>query len=379
MRLIKGLQIALILILFFSCRKPYNPEVTTVNSNVLVVEGMINVGTDSTILKLSRTQPIGDKIKNKPEVGAIVTVESDANEKFILSEKTQGRYVSPGLNLPKTKKYRLSIKTARGVTYLSDFVEVKVTLPIDSINFEAKPDGVQIYVNTHDNSNNSRYYKWDYVETWEFYSAFYSNLIWQNGAVRQRDMINNNISKCWLSNSNQPITIASSAKLEKDVIYNSPLTFIKSDSEKIGNKYSILVKQYALTKEAYEFWENLKKNTESLGSVFDPQPSQISGNIRNVANPGEPVIGYISAGTYAEKRIFITKSQLPPWRVPYPPYCTSPDTIRPSQYKAKFEFGDNIPLEEREIEGWGLVILSSVPACVDCTLRGSNKQPVFWQ
>jgi hypothetical protein len=379
MRLIKGLQIALLLMLFFSCRKPYNPEVTTVNSNVLVVEGMINVGTDSTIFKLSRTQPIGDQTKNKPEVGAVVTVESDANEKFVLSEKTQGRYVSPGLNLPKTKKYRLSIKTARGVTYLSDFVEVKVTLPIDSVNFEAKPDGLQIYVNTHDNSNNSKYYKWDYVETWEFYSPFYSNLIWENGGIKQRDMINNNITRCWQNNSIQPITIASSAKLEKDVIYNSPLTFIKSDSEKIGNKYSILVKQYALTKEAYEFWENLKKNTESLGSVFDPQPSQISGNIRNVANAGEPVIGYISAGTYAEKRIFIRKSQLPPWPVPYPPYCLAPDTIRPADYKVTFEFGHNIPLEETQIEGWGLVILSGVPACVDCTLRGSNKQPAFWQ
>jgi len=377
MRLIKGLQIALLLMLFFSCRKPYNPEVTTLNSNVLVVEGMINVGTDSTIFKLSRTQPIGDKTKNTPEVGAVVTVESDANEKFILSEKTQGKYVSPGLNLPKTKKYRLSIKTARGITYLSDFVEVKVTPPMDSVNFEVKPDGLQIYVNTHDNSNNSRYYKWDYIETWEFISAFYSSLIWQNGAVRQRDMINNNITRCWLSNSNQPITIASSAKLEKDLISNSPLTFIKANSEKLGYKYSILVKQYALTKEAYEFWENLKKNTESLGSVFDPQPSQISGNIRNVANAAEPVIGYISAGTYAEKRIFITKSQLPPWRVPNP--CISPDTVFFDKYKEQFEFGNNIPLEEVVIEGQGPAILSGTRSCTDCTLRGTNKQPTFWQ
>lgn len=374
MRLLKGLQIVLLVMLFFSCRKPYSPQVTTVNSNILVVDGMINAGTDSTIIKLSRTQPIGDKTKNKPEIGAVVTVESNSNDKYVLLEKTQGRYVSPGLNLVKSKKYRLSIKTAKGVNYLSDYVEVKITPPMDSLNYQATEAGVQLYVNTHDDTNNSRYYKWDYNETWEIYAAFSSSLIWQNGRIRPRDMINNNITKCWNNDNDHPISLASTAKLEKDLIFNKPITFIKSDSERISSKYSILVRQYALTKEAYEFWENLKKNTESLGSIFDPQPSQISGNIYNVANSNEPVIGYISAGTYSEKRLFISRRELPTWRYIPPFNCFVPDTIRAADYQAAFEYGANTPLEEY---GTGAV-LSSPRSCADCTIRGSNKKPDFW-
>lgn len=379
MRLKKGLQIALLVMLFFSCTKPYNPEVTTINSNVLVVEGFINIGSDSTIIKLSRTQLISDKTKNKAEVGAVVTVESDANDKYVLPEKGQGKYVSAGLNLSKNKKYRLSIKTVKGVNYLSDYVEAKIAPPVDSLNYKVMQDGVQLYVNTHDNSNNSKYYKWEYTETWEFYSAFYSFLIWQDGAIKQRDMVNNNIYRCWASNSNQPISLASSAKLEKDVIFNKPLAFVKSNSEKISAKYSILVKQYVLTKDAYEFWENLKKNTESLGSIFDPQPSQISGNIHNVANVNEPVIGYVSAGTYNEKRIFISRDQLPPWVINFPYDCVSVDTVLAPEYRATFEFGNNIPLQEVETDGGGYIMLYAPRPCVDCTLRGINKRPEFWQ
>lgn len=374
---LKVLKVVLLVMLFFSCRKPYNPEITTVNSNVLVVEGMINIGSDSTIIKLSRTQPIGDKTKNKPEIGAVVTVESDANDKYVLAEKIQGSYVSPGLNLAKTKKYRLSIKTSKGINYLSDYVEVKVTPPMDSLNYKATEDGVQLYVNTHDESNNSRYYRWDYNETWEIYAAYGSTLIWENGRVNDRDMVNNNITRCWRTNNNHPISIASSAKLEKDLIYNAPIAFIKSDSEKVSQKYSIRVRQYALTKEAYEFWENLKKSTESLGSIFDPQPSQLAGNIRNVSNASEPVIGYISAGTYSEKRIFIARNELPQWQYVYPFSCAA-DTIYPANYKATFEAGDIIPLLELEVSG-DRAILSTVRSCADCTIRGSNKRPDFWQ
>ena len=41
----------------------------------------------------------------------------------------------------------------------------------------------------------------------------------------------------------------------------------------------------------------MQKNAESLGSIFDEQPTQITGNIHSVTNPSEQVIGYVSAGT----------------------------------------------------------------------------------
>ncbi len=167
----------LITIIFAGCRKPYNPPAIGVPNNYLVVEGVINSGTDSTIIKLSRTVNLSSNVTINPEPNAILTVESDQNSIYPLVETNTGYYTSTGLNLDNTRNYRLRIKTASNQQYLSDFVPVKVTPPIDSIGFNIVNiggTGIQIYANTHDPNNNTRYYRWDYDETWQFHSFYQS-------------------------------------------------------------------------------------------------------------------------------------------------------------------------------------------------------------
>ena len=368
-------------IISVSCTKPYMPEVTTVNKNVLVVEGFINVGNDSTIITLSRTQPIKDINKNNPETGALVIIESNTNEIYTLREISKGKYVYPALNASIANSYRLNIKTAKGVVYVSDYVAAKGAPPIDSLSYKVVDDGVRVYVNAHDDTNNSRYYRWEFIETWEFTSSFYSNLFWDGNGLAFRDLVNNNIYYCWKSNSINPITLGSSAKLEKDIISGGELTFLNANSEKIMRKYSVLVKQYALKKEAYEFWENLKKNTEATGSIFDAQPSQTIGNIHNISNVGEIVVGYISAGTVKEKRFFISKENLPNWDTGQPYKCFQPDTVKlANQHQFLFSSGNLIPITEiLDDNGRPIAHTYSSKECVDCRVRGTNKRPAFWQ
>jgi hypothetical protein len=42
------------------------------------------------------------------------------------------------------------------------------------------------------------------------------------------------------------------------------------------------VYQYALTKDQYDYWTELKKNSEQLGTLFDAQPSQLNSNIHSM-------------------------------------------------------------------------------------------------
>ncbi|MFD0940181.1 DUF4249 domain-containing protein [Pedobacter boryungensis] len=389
MKAYKYTYLILLTFIVMSCKQSFKPEVTTINSNLLVVEGMINAGADSTIIKLSRTVIIANKNTAKPEIGATVVVESDANEKYPLIEELPGKYAKLALNLNSNKKYRLSIKTKGGVSYLSDFVEAKITPPIDSVSWAAKNDGVQLYANTHDATNNTRYYRWEYVETWLFHAEYESRYISDGKKILDRDMNTQNIYTCWQSYKSSSIILGSSSKLENDVMYLSPLTFIPSTSEKIEEKYSILVKQYALTKEAFGFWEKLKKNTESLGSIFDAQPSQLTGNIHNVNDPAEPVIGYISVGTTQQKRIFIPKDKLPKWTTIYPYECTTPtDTVWVTEPKTGSKLEDMlfhsfilVPLDPLYAKNGTTIIghYGTTKQCGDCTIRGTNKKPDFWQ
>ena len=59
---------------FNSCKKPYLPTVVATNSNYLVVEGTINTGQDSTVIKSSRTTAIYSDAPTKPELNATVEI-----------------------------------------------------------------------------------------------------------------------------------------------------------------------------------------------------------------------------------------------------------------------------------------------------------------
>jgi hypothetical protein len=56
--------------------------------------------------------------------------------------------------------------------------------------------------------------------------------------------------------------------------------------ERISSRYSTLVRQFAISPNTYNYWQNLK-NTEQLGTLFDAQPSQLVGNA-HCAVPNEP-------------------------------------------------------------------------------------------
>jgi hypothetical protein len=373
------------------CKKPYNPPIVSSPNSYLVVEGVINTGADSTIIKLSRTAKIADSVKVKPEVGAGVVIESDQNETFILEGWGDGRYVAANLNLNNDRKYRLRISTFSNDNqeYLSDFVSVKQTPPIDSIGYNIKSNGLDIYVNTHDPSNNARYYRWDYNETWQFSAKYPSSFITNGTEIVPRSN-DQQIYGCFGNDISSTVVLGSSAKLAQDVIFQSPITSIASTSEKVMTKYSILLRQYALTKEAFSFWQALKKNTEQLGSIFDAQPSQLQGNIHNTKDPGEPVIGYISASNIQKKRVFISNDVLPKnWRRTYPYDCEADSALFCRGQGCYNEVADYlIPLGAIAIpigtiapkSGPGIIGYTfSTVECVDCTIRGTKKQPDFWK
>lgn len=379
MRFFKIFMYLLIGIMAFnSCKKPFNLIATTTNANILVVEGLINTATDLTTIKLSRTVIIGNKTTVNPEGGATVSIENAQATVATLKEVAKGTYSSSPviLNLDRTKQYRLRIKTANGKSYLSDLVDVKVTPPIDSVGYAVKNNGIQLYINSHDDTDNSRYYLYNYAETWRFDARYFSTMVSNGFALVQR-MQGQYVKECFGDEGSANILLNSTAALKQDVVYQFPLTFIEGKSEKISVKYSTLVTQTALTKEAYIFWDNLKKSTEQLGSIFDAQPSQLIGNIHNVNDPAEPVIGYISAGTTQTKRIFINKQELPSSFITEYPFQCTVDTAKTPVDVGLLIKSPNLYLALYYDEK-NRVLYSDRP-CSDCTLRGTVTQPAFWK
>jgi len=388
----KGKRYILILLLlggiYSTCKKPYNPKIVNAPNNYLVVEGVINNGSDSTIVRLSKTVNISGNVSTSGVSNCAVSVEAEGGAVYTLNPQGNGFYALPSLSLDAAKKYRLHIMTGDSKEYASDYVEVKKTQPIDSIGFLVKNNALQLYVNTHDGSNNTRYYRWSYDETWRFHAKYQSSFIvdQQAKAVVSRPASEASYY-CFASAKSTTIVIGSSAKLTQDVIFQQPVTTIAAESEKIEMRYSIFLKQYALTKEAYQFWENLKKNTEQLGSIFDAQPSQLTGNIHNLKDAAEPVIGYVSVTNIQTKRIFIDNTDVPNnWRTKYPYDCGPPDTalfVNPkTQQNEVLNFiinGGAVPVADITKQNNTIGYTYSSIECTDCRIRGRVQTPSFWK
>jgi hypothetical protein len=241
------------------------------------------------------------------------------------------------------------------------------------VNWERDSEGVHIYVNTNDPAGNSRYYRWDYDETWEIKTYYYSRFVYIGGStVRPRIFPNEDVSVCWKHHRLSEILLANSVNLSQDIIYKKPLTLIPQGSERLQVRYSILVKQYAMEKEAYDFFEIMKRNTEEIGSFFGPLPSEINGNIQCLTNPEEQVIGYITASEEKKKRIFIT---IPGWNFYLSCFSVAVPKIADS---IDYYFG-SIGLIPYEEEFSPPVYHGSSPVCTDCTARGGiNVRPSYW-
>lgn len=384
----KKLVYFILLLWATGCKEKYDLPFEQPVSGYLVIEGVINSSGDSTFIELSRTSKINSGGKEY-EHGAMVQVEGEDNSSSVLTEINTGIYSKP-LSLDNNTRYRLRIKTREGKEYLSDYEQVKITPAIDSISFQKEGDGIWLQFNTHDPNNDTRYYKWDYHETWEFLSEYgsflkFSSEIGTNGRptywIGFKDSVrfsqDTAIYRCWRSASSTSLLLGSSAKLSNDLIYRLPFLYIPAGDKRISELYSIYVRQYALTKEAYEFLEKMKKNTEENGSIFDPQPSQLKGNIHCITTPEEPVIGYISISTISEKRLFISPRQLPFWNYrsgcEEEPVRNNPDSIAVASQSGA------IPTRILEMVGNSILYFGvSTPECVDCTRTGTNVKPAFW-
>lgn len=369
-----------------ACIDRYEPEAISSPRNFLVVDGFINSQGISSV-KLSRTFPLSTKTTTRPPVerGATVFIESETGTRYRLLESVPGTYTSPSLMLTSGAKYRLHVTTAgasssgssayRTETYASDYVAAKTTPPIESLLWRAEATGVGIYLNTRDPANATQYYRWEFEETWEIIPPHRPLIEYFNGRIQPIRVRYPTL--CWGSEQSTAIQISKTTALSQDVVANFPLRQLPISSPRLHERYSILVQQHALSKAEYEYWEMLRKNTESIGSLFDPQPTQLTGNMHCLSTPGEVVLGFVGVHSVESKRLFIARPELPrDWRrgTGYEA-CVPPDTVIAQYTPAEQAFGSGNQVPINEIPGgW---TASSID-CVDCRTRGTVVRPSFW-
>jgi hypothetical protein len=357
-----------------ACLDPYPAPVSGNDAQILVVDAEIN-STDSTArVQLSRSVGLNDTRFYPVVTTASVSIETSDGQNIALTQVSEGIYTARQyFNHDLT--YTLNIAD-QGVTYASDPITLVRNTPFDSVVWKADEERLEINVNSHDDAPGPKYYRYDFEETHEYRSFFSSSWIIENNVAVYRTP-EQNITYCWLTKPSSRILLTTTEGQEKNVVSNYNIMRVPRGDRKLWHKYSLLVRQIPLDKEAHEYWTKVSQVSESLGGLFDPIPYNIQGNIHVVSGNADNVLGYFSGGDISTRRVTIPNSQLPP------NYFGVLNTACRQGYVSVNRLsslaGRGAILTQADYFGIFIVgYFYSTPPCVDCTLEGGdNVEPDF--
>jgi hypothetical protein len=372
-----------------SCLEPFNADVPANKLNLLVVDGYINAGPGKTRITLSKISPLSFSQNIDFETDAEVSIETETDESYLLSEIGSGLYQSEELNLPTDKQYRLHIKLSNGKEYRSEMMNVKVTPPIDTIAWEWKPDLLYIYAYAHDAQNSTRYYSWSYEEDWEIRAQYRPDLKYNGDTIilratelpepRGMDTLLD-MSICYKSGKSKIMNFATT-KLQASDSVKHAVRKMSHAAEERQIRYSMLLHQHALTEEEFDYLTLVEKNSTQVGSFFDPMPSQLFGNIHRTNEPDETVIGYVGVYTTEHKRLFLHGDLLPP--APIQEKCEPLDFLNTKENLALNLSGKPpvyIPFKTYYQGNPPRPWVQALPRqCMDCRTNATVPRPDYWR
>ncbi|OIV42832.1 DUF4249 domain-containing protein [Flavobacterium johnsoniae] len=388
-----------------SCTEQYVFQNTDFES-ALVVEGTITNELKNQTIRVSQVYQL-EETGPRFEKGANVFITDDQGNEYQFEEKDTVYASITAFRAEPGRKYQLKIKTREGKNYTSDeqvlTTETKidnVTATVESVNGQR---GVQININSFDPANTSKYYRYEYTETYKIIAPlWYSQdafVVFSPAVPADPDndfpglpakesiVIKPRIGEtktCFSTKKSDDILLNNTNSLSEDRVH-FPIRFISDQNYIISHRYSIFVKQYVQNLAAYTFYKTMK-DLSSQGSVLSPkQPGFFYGNIKSVENPTEKVIGFFEVSAVSSERIFFNYADLFP-NEPLPPYyeknCNIKDFIDCQglppcsgiQLRSAIKSRELVLLSFDGIDSYGMV----KPPCGDCTSFSSNIVPPFW-
>ena len=376
------LQIFVYLLLFCSaCETPFKPDLGSIES-VLVIEGAITDLPGPYTINLSFSSGIYS-IEQQAVANAIVKVVEEGGEQETLTETQQGTYITSvnGIQGATGNRYKLSIQLEDGTQYESEYQELPSSISIDSVVAEVdyqylsieQPDvpGYQFYVSTTLADNNENYFLWSMESTYEYRTDFTIDYVYEDGGVQ---VFPNPLGfmTCWRTDQINEIYTFNTEVLSQPKVEQLPINFARADQRELYIRYSLLVKQFTINKAAYTFWNNIQQQIESQETLYNNQPFQIRGNLFNLDDPKETVLGFFMVAAQNEKRIFVDP---PPGLDLQRTFCT-PDYMSYGLISLFPEATWPIYIYEDES---GVRALAP-EECFDCReLGGTLLKPEFWE
>jgi len=310
-RALVGCVVVFVSLCFFSsCIRSVNPPIRTVEP-ILVVEGSVNTGTPPYTIQLSYSGNYTNAYRVPEELfitDANVTIQDDQGDSTVCKWTGNGTYESVDSNFRGVvgRSYTLKVYLSNGKTYISSPEPITAVPPIDSVSIvydstfitDVRPTQLIISINTHDPAGAQNYYRWTsygYIPRKSIGGPCGSSpptcgLLCNCNAFCEQLLENNQINIL----SDQYIN---GKEIIQPVFY-SPLYW--------QGKHFIEISQFSISQKIYQFWEQYEAQTNRTGSILDPLPASLTGNVYNQADSNDVALGLFSASDLVTKKIIIT-------------------------------------------------------------------------
>lgn len=369
--LVAGLSFAL-MSSFTACVDEYVPHDIEQLRGLLVVDGIISDG--QTSIKLSRSVGLTDNFDGDEFVNnAKVQVEREDGSVYPCKlYNDRGEYMVDMGKLDMDNRYRLRI-SLDGKEYESAYLRPISTPQIDSISLRKDNTAGEIHlcVSTHNTPDESKYYRWIYKENWEVKAEIFmaAERIGERVVIYDLQTANN-YHYCWGKDSSKVMSLAGSDKLTENVISNKSLASYPPHDRRFSILYHVDVTQYALRREAYDYYSNLQKNIEESGGLFAPIPSEMKGNIICVSDPETHVIGYVEVACATNMSRFMP--EIKDYYTPEQTGCAS-TIVQGWEYEKNPDYG-YVSYNPLNMES----NVYALRKCMNCELYGSKSKPSWW-
>lgn len=313
----------LLLGLLSSCIDPYQTDIPE-GPQYLTIDGFITTEAGPHEIRLTRGDTYGSIFQGliRPERDATVIIRDDLGNVTFLPENldNRGHYLTnANFKAEVGRSYTLQIQLNNGKVYTSfpervvsappikNVLYRSVTIPVEG---EINPaSGVQMVVEIDDPAEENNFYFFRNSES--TYVLETRPDLYTTGPPNRTPAPKDCCFTCFQSEvtGNQSIFIASDDNFN-GLSTQIPVAFIPDNGLRFVNTYRVDLRQLNVSQEAYRFLRLVKQQSEISGSVFDPPPANIRGNMISLDNPEEVILGYFIAAGETKETVYIDGTQL---------------------------------------------------------------------
>lgn len=242
------------------------------------------------------------------EKQAALSITDDLGNTVSLAHADSGFYqtTNPAFRGTPGRAYTLRITLPDGRKFRSTAERMEPVPPVDKVSRIAlddrssldRPALLKVFIDARDPAGSANYYRW---VSYSWSPRLATGVVCGFSCIRGRF--------CHQLFESGPVYTFSDAGIDGNFIRGKEV--FEAPVYHFGRHY-INIGQQSLSREAYQFWQRYLDQREKTGSILDPLPSPIEGNVVNEDNPDDLALGYFGASAVRHFRFVLVPTFITP-------------------------------------------------------------------